>query len=265
MKIAVFLKETPDTEAKILPSADGHSIATTNTKNIINPYDEYAIEEALKIKAKIGQGEVVIISFGGASVKERILKALAMGADRGILVNNEGLQSCDSLTTAKILTKAVRSENPQIILCGKQGIDSDNMHVGPMTAELLGWPHINAVTKMELSADQKTVTASREIEGGQEETYEVQLPCLFGAHKSLNIPRYASLPGIMKAKKKPLTHTTPADLGLDVSALTSSIKTTITGYQQPPQKEPGKIFKDEPVDKMAHTVATLLRNEAKVL
>ena len=263
MKILVLLKQTPDTEAKIVPGAGGQTIDTGSVKFIVNPYDEFAVEEALNIKSQVGDAEVVIASFGPANSKERMLRALAMGADRGLLISNEGLEDVDSLTVAKVLAAAIKSEDVSLVLCGKQGIDDDNMHTGMMTAELLDWPHVNVVTKMKVEGD--TVQAEREVEGGQSEIYEVRLPALFGAHKSLNTPRYASLPGIMKAKKKPFEQKTPADIGVDSSALKSAIKTKFESFELPPEKPAGKLFKDEAVDVMVDKVVKLLREEAKIL
>lgn len=263
MKIIVLLKQTPDTEAKITIGSDGKSIDKSGIKFIVNPYDEFAIEEALQIKQKLGEAEIIIGSFGSPDTKERILRGLAMGADKGLLISNEGLEDCDSLTVSKVLAAAIKAQEADIVLCGKQAIDDDNMHVGTMTAELLNWPHVNVVTKMSL--DGRTVTAEREVEGGQVETYKVKLPALFGAHKSLNTPRYASLPGIMKAKRKPFEQITVGDIGIDINELKSSNKTKMTGFRRPPEKPAGKIFKDEPVDVMVKKVLKLLREEAKVL
>ncbi len=263
MKVLVLVKPTPDTESKITISGDGSKIETAGVKWIINPYDEFAIEEALKIKEKAGAGEVIIASFSGDLAKELIVKGLAMGGDRGLLVSNEGLESADSLTIAKALAAAVKAENPDIVLCGKQAIDDDNMHVGVMLAELMGWPHVNVVTKLELTG--KTAKVEREVEGGQVEVYEVTLPAVFGAHKSLNSPRYASLPGIMKAKKKPFDLKKPGDLGVDAGALKSGIKAAVTGYTNPPEKPAGKIFKGEDVAVMVDKVVQALRSEAKVI
>ena len=263
MKVLVLLKQTPDTESKIQISADGTRIETQALKYIINPYDEFAIEEALKVKEKAGAGEVVVASFGTDAAKELIVKALAMGGDRGLLISTEGLEGADSLTVAKVLAAAVKAENADLVLCGKQAIDDDNMHVGIMLAELLGWPHVNVVTKWSLNG--KSATVEREVEGGQVEVYEVQLPAVIGAHKSLNTPRYASLPNIMKAKKKPLDLKRPADFGLDAAALKGGIKVTIKGFTPPPEKPAGKIFKGEDVEVMVDKVVKLLRDEAKVL
>jgi electron transfer flavoprotein beta subunit len=252
MKIVVLLKQTPDTETKIRINGAGNAIEAGDTKYIINPYDEFAIEEALKIKEKAGSGEVVIASFGGDAVKELIIKGLAMGADRGLLIGNEGIEGADSLTIAKALAAAVKAENAQVVLCGKQAIDDDNMHVGVMLAELLGWPHVNVVTKLTL--DGNKATAEREVEGGQVEVYEVELPAVFGAHKGLNTPRYASLPGIMKAKKKPLDKKTPGDVGADANALKGGIKSVVKGYKYPPEKPAGKMFQGEDVEAMVSKV-----------
>ena len=263
MKILVLLKQTPDTEAKIKLSGDSKSIDQAGMKYIINPYDEFAVEEALQIKAKNSGCEVVIASFGDAGTKDRILKGLAMGADRGLLISNSGLENADSLTIAKALAGAVKAEEPTMVLCGKQGIDEDNMHVGVMVAEMMGWPHVNVVSKVELNGE--TAKVEREVEGGQVEVYDVKLPAILGANKSLNTPRYASLPGIMKAKKKPFDTKTVADIGLDQGTLSSGIKVTVESYQYPPEKPAGKVFKDEPVEAMVEKVVNLLREEAKVL
>ena len=263
MKILVLLKQTPDTEVKIKLSSDSKSIDQTGMKYIVSPYDDYAVEEALQIQAKNAGCEVVVASFGDDSVKERILKGLAMGADRGLLISNAGLENADSLTIAKALAAAIKAEAPTLVLCGKQGIDEDNMHVGVMAAELMSWPHVNVVSKLEISGESAKV--EREVEGGQVEVYDVKLPAIFGANKSLNTPRYTSLPGIMKAKKKPLDTKTVGDLQVDASALKAGIKVSVASYQYPPEKPAGKMFKGEPVDAMVSKVVNLLREEAKVI
>jgi electron transfer flavoprotein beta subunit len=263
MKILVLLKKTPDTETKIEIGADGKAIDHSQTKFIINPYDEFAIEEALKTKEKLGAGEVIIASFGNDDTKELIVKGLAMGADRGLLVSNEGLENADSLTTAKALAAAIKQEEVGLVFCGKQGIDEDNMHVGTMVAELLDWPHVNVVDKFELEGEAALV--EREVEGGQVEVYEVGLPAVFGANKSLNTPRYASLPGIMKAKRKPFDRKTVSDLGLDPSDLQAGIRSEFASYEYPPEKAAGQVFQGEDLEEMVTKVVKLLREEAKVL
>jgi electron transfer flavoprotein beta subunit len=261
MKILVLLKQTPDTETKI--KLNGTALDSSDTKFIINPYDEFAIEEALKLKEAAGSGEVVIASFGDEKARELIVKGLAMGGDRGVLISNAGLEAVDSLAVAKVLAGLIKAENPKMVFCGKQAIDDDNMHVGTMVAELLGWPHINVVTKLSVSGD--SATAEREVEGGQVEVYEVGLPAVFGAHKSLNTPRYASLPGIMKAKKKPFDSKKPSDFGLNEAALKSGSRVQVSGYKFPPQKPAGKVFAGEDVEVMVAKVVKLLREEAKII
>ena len=263
MKIVVLLKQTPDTEAKMTIHADGKSIEMNGVKKIVNPYDEFAIEEALKIKQNIGAGEVIIASFGSPDTKERILRGLAMGADRGILISHEGLENCDAFVVSKVLSELIKSENAELVLCGKQAIDDDNMHVIGMTAEFLDWPHINVVSKVDVS--EKKARVEREVEGGQIEVYEVELPVILGANKSLNSPRYASVPGIMKAKKKPFEMKKPQDYSLDINQLTSESKTEFVAFEMPPEKPAGKLFKDEPVEVMVDQVVKLLREEAKIL
>lgn len=261
MKILVFLKKTPDTETRIQLTNNNTAIDPSDVKFIINPYDEYAIEEAIQIKERTGKAEVVIASFGDESLKELIIKGLAMGGDRGLLISNQGLEQADSLTIAKVLASAVKAENPDLVLLGKQAIDDDNMHVGPMLAELLGWAHVNVVNKLTLDGNQ--ATAEREAEGGYLEVYKFALPAVIGANKSLNSPRYAALPGIMKAKKKPFDVKTPGDYGLN--DLGSKIKVAVTAYQYPPEKKAGQVFKGDAVDSMVAQVVKLLREEAKVI
>ena len=257
MKIMVLLKRTPDTEARIKLSADSKTIDDEGVQYILNPYDEFAIEEALQIKEKLGTGEVVACSYGTEANREIIVRGLAMGADRGVLVTVDAAR--DSLGISKVLAKAVEKEQPDIVFCGKQGIDDDNMHVGVMVAEYLGWPHVNVVNKLTLN--ERTATIEREVEGGQTEVYETPLPLIVGANKALNSPRYVSLPGIMKAKRKQLDVLTVGDLGVEAAAC----KSEITGYQYPPEKPPGKLFKDKPLEEMVDEVVRLLREEAKVI
>ncbi len=256
VKIMVLLKRTPDTEARIKLSADGKTIDAEGVQHILNPYDEFAIEEALQIKEKL-DGEVIACSYGAEANREIIVRGLAMGADRGLLITADATR--DSLGISKVLAKAVEKEQPDLVFCGKQGIDDDNMHVGVMVAEYLGWPHVNVVNKLTLN--DRTATIEREVEGGQVEVYETPLPLIVGANKALNSPRYVSLPGIMKAKRKTLDVLSVTDLGVDAAAC----KSEIIGYQYPPEKPPGKLFKDKPLEEMVDEVVRLLREEAKVI
>lgn len=262
MKILVLLKQTPGTEDKITISADNKSIDPSSIKYIVNPYDEFAIEEAIKTKTAIGAGaEVTIASFGPADTKERIIRGLAMGADKGLLISNEGLESADSIATAKVLAAAIKDAGADLVFCGKQGIDDDNMHVGAMAAEALGWPHVNVVNKFDLTGE--TATIEREVDGGQVEVFEAKLPMVIGANKALNKPRFAALPGIMKAKRKPFENKKVEEYGLQTGDLAPA--TEVDSYVYPPEKPAGKVFKDEPVADMVEKVVNLLRDEAKVL
>lgn len=264
MKILVLMKPTPDTETKIKIQEASGKLDMAGVKYVINPYDEFAIEEAIRIKERNqGQGEIVVVTLGGDVAKELFIKALGMGGDRSLLIKNDGLEECDSLTTATVLAAVVRAESPNLVLCGRQGIDDDNMHVGMMVAELLQWPHVNVATKIDIQGTKAQV--DREIDGGQIEVHEVSLPAVIGAHKSLNTPRYASLPGIMKAKKKPADIKTPSDFGVDVGQLRSRQRVFAKRVHYPPAKPAGRIFKGEPVEAMVAQVVKLLRDEAKVL
>ena len=263
MKALVLVKPTPQTEAKIVAKPDGKGIEYAGVEFVINPYDEFAIEEAVKLKESGKVTEVVLCTFGTPNHKEVILKGLAVGADRAVLVDNQGCENFDSVSIAKVLAGVVKAENPDFVLAGKQAIDDDNMHIHTMVAELLNWPHVNVVAKLDLNG--KTAKVEREVEGGQVEVYEVQLPCVLGAHKSLNKPRFAPLPGIMKARKKPFDIKKPADFGVDASALNAAPKARYTKFQPPPSKPAGKIFKGEPIEAMVNKVVDLLRNEARVI
>jgi electron transfer flavoprotein beta subunit len=255
MKIIVLIKKTPDTEAII--KCSGSKLDLSGVKYIINPYDEYAIEEALRIKEKNAECEVVVACLGDAAVKELIIKGLAMGADRGVWI--EAQDGLDSMSVAKALAKFIEGENPKLVFTGRHAIDDDNMHVQAMVAEKLGWPHVNVITKCDFNGDH--VVVERAVEGAQVEVYKASLPCILGADKSLNQPRYTSLPNIMKAKKKPMDEKKTEEL-LGGSVTTS---VQITAYEMPPEKPKGKMFQGEPVDAMVAKVVGLLRSEAKVV
>lgn len=198
MKIIVALSHVPDTETKIKISQDRKSIESTGVTFIINPYDEFAVEEAIKTKEKFG-GEVIIVTYGNDSAKESIRKALAMGADKGILIKGE--LNVDSLTVAEALASEISQFQPDIIFCGKQSIDYDSSAVGQMLAELLNMSSVSTVVKLEI--ENGKVRAEREVEGGIEKV-ETSLPVVITAQKGLNEPRYPSLKGIMAAKSKPI-------------------------------------------------------------
>lgn len=258
MKIVVLVKKTPDTESKISIAAGEKSLDQSATKFIINPYDEYAIEQALQLKDQGIATEVIIVSVGDESTKEIIVKALAMGADRGVLVTGvpEG-----SFAVAAAIAKVVEAEKPEIVWAGRHGIDDNNMHVALMVAELLDLPHVNIVSKFEIAGKQAKV--ERPVEGGQIEVYDVGLPAVFGADKALNQPRYASLPNIMKAKKKPIDLKSWDEIGGASYGLPADFLPTKFSY--PPEKKAGEKMSGLPAAEMVDKLILKLREEAKVL
>ncbi len=264
MNIIVCLKQVPDTETQIKIAPDKKSIVKDDIKWIMNPYDEFGVEEALRIKEKYG-GEVTIISAGPKRATEAIRTALAMGADKGILINDPALEGSDSLGIAKALAAVIKDLNYDIIFTGQRGIDDDNGIVGATLAEFLGIPSLSVVVKVEISDDQKSVKVHRPIEG-ETVVIESPLPALITAQKGLNEPRYASLPGIMKAKKKPLEEKTLADLGLDPSEFGEGArKLKVIELTPPPERKPGKIIEGETPEEKAAELARLLHEEAKVI
>jgi len=250
MKIAVCIKRVPDSETRVKIAPDGKSIDEAGVKFILNPYDEFAVEEALRRKEKAGVGEVVVIALGPAAAQETIRTALAMGADRGVLLQADRIPA-DGLQAATALAAELKAGGYDLILFGKMAIDDYNHQVGPMVAELLDLPCVTTVAHLEIENGKGT--AEREIEGGVE-VVEFPLPAVLTTDKGLNEPRYPALKGIMAAKKKPLEvkPTTLAAGGLDVLAL-----------MPPPERQAGKIV-GEGAAAVAELVR-LLREEAKVL
>lgn len=265
MNIVVLIKQIPDTESVIRIAGDGQSIVKDGLKWIINPYDEFAVEAALRLKEKYG-GSVAIVSCGPQRVVESIRTALAMGADNGVLIDDEALEESDSLSTAKALTAVVRELNPDIILCGHRAVDCDEGQRGAMVAEFLGWPHLPLAVA--LNSDESRASIERPIEGGKV-ILESDLPAVVtmgGSHAVWN-PRYASLPGIMKAKKKPLALKKLADLKLNGNGFgRDAAKIRITSLAPPDQRAPGRIIAGDldPAGK-AKELARVLREEAKVI
>jgi len=250
VKIAVCVKRVPDSEARIKVGADGMSIDESGVKFVLNPYDEYAVEEALKLKETAGSGEVVVVSLGGDASQETIRTALAMGADRGVLLKTDTLP-LDPLPVAQALAAEFKDGSYDLILFGKVAIDDYNHGVGVMVAELLGLPCVSAIAALELSDGQGK--AEREVEGGVE-VVEFSLPAVLTAEKGLNEPRYPALRGIMMAKKKPL------DVK-EVSLAGAGIEVVNLAY--PPERQAGRIV-GEGADAVAALVDAL-RKEAKVL
>jgi len=259
VKILVLAKHVPDTETVIKISADKKLIDESDLKYMVNPCDEYAMEEALRTQEKF-KGESVVVSLGPNRAQETIRKALAMGMDRGIWINTEGSSvSLDSFTVASAIAKAIAEEKPDVIFAGLNTTDEGAGNVGLMVAEFLGMPSLTNVPKIDWQADGKSLRAERDVEGGMVEVYDVFLPVLIAPHQNLNNPRFPSLPGIMKAKKKPIQEVKLSDV------VTEQPKVEIKHYELPPVKLPGKIFKGKPVEDMVVEVVQLLRSEAKVI
>ncbi len=263
MNIIVCMKQVPDTETVIKIKADGSGVVTDDIKYVMNPYCEFAVEEALRIKEKIG-GQVILMTMGPQRAVESLRTGLAMGADRSIHLNDAAFEGADGFSTAKALAEVIKKEAYDLILCGKQAVDDDLAQVGPSLAELLGLPHVTLITKLEIHSEQKKAKVEREIEGGKE-IIEVGMPAVFTCQKGLNEPRYASLPGIMKAKKKEVKPIDQAGLGLapgEVGA--AGAKTKILKFSSPPSRPPGKIVSGEMLE-AAQKLVRLLREEAKII
>jgi electron transfer flavoprotein beta subunit len=249
VKILVPIKRVPDPATTIRVLPDGSGIATDNVKWVINPFDEIAIEEALRIKEKQAGSEVVLVTIGQSTWQEQLRTGLAMGADRAILVKTDGY--LDPLALAKILAKIAGDEKADIVLLGKQAIDDDSNQVGQMLAEMLGWPQATFASKVDFAGTK--VTVIREVDGGLE-TIAFNLPAVVTTDLRLNEPRYASLPGIMKARKKELKEVAAESLGLDLAP-----KLKIKSMTAPPKRQAGKK-----VGSVAELVA-VLHTEAKVI
>ena len=249
MKIIVCIKRVPDTTTRVRIGADGRSI-DPNVEYVINPYDEHAIEEGVRIKEKFG-GDVTLVSLGPDGAKDTLRKALALGADNAIHLKADISGIHDSLSVAKALAECIKSLEHDIILFGKQAIDNDDLLVGPMVAQFLGLPSVSVVVKMDIS--EKKVVCRREIEGALE-IVETHIPCVITTQKGLNEPRYASLKGIMEAKKKPIEERV-------VSMSPSKIE--ITRMELPPERIGGKFIGKGKAD--VHRIIELLKSEAKVL
>jgi len=219
MKVLVPVKRVLDYNVKPRVKADGTGVDLANVKMSMNPFDEIAVEEAIRLKDRAGVTEIVVVSIGEPKAQETIRTALAMGADRGILVTAE--TRVEPLGVAKILAKIVEEEEPQLVILGKQAIDDDNNQTGQMLAGLLGWAQGTFASKIEIAGDTATVT--REVDGGLE-TDALKLPAIVTTDLRLNEPRYASLPNIMKAKSKPLAQKTAADYGVDVTPRITTLK-----------------------------------------
>ncbi len=251
MKILVTVKRVPDPETVVKIAPDGVGITTDNVKWVINPFDEIAIEEGLRLKEKVSGTEVVLVSIGLKTAQEQLRTGLAMGADRAILVLSD--QALEPLAVARVLQKLVEQEKPDLVILGKQAIDDDSNCVGQMLAELLGWPQATFASKVELGGDQRSTKVTREVDGGLE-TLATPLPAIVTADLRLNEPRYASLPGIMKARKKEMKEIPVAELGVDVTP-----KARIVKLETPPKRTGGRKVGS------VQELVQVLHNEAKVI
>jgi len=262
MEIVVLVKQVPDTESLIEIADDGVSIKKQDIKWVMNPYDEIAVEEALRIREAKG-GAVTVISMGGQKAIETIRTALAMGADKGVHINDPAAEGSDALATAKILAAACKAIPFELIIAGHRAVDEDNYQVASGVAEFLGIPQISMVIKAEL-LDGK-IRCQRTIEGGTV-TVEAALPALFTTQRGLNEPRYASLPGIMKAKKKPVDLKTIADLGIDPATVgAANRKVKIKKLNFPPERKSVRMIEGESARDKAAELVRVLHEEVKLI
>lgn len=259
MKIGVIVKQTPDTETKA--NLNDKGLDSNGVKFILNPYDEFAVEEAITTKDKFS-GTATVISLGPDRVVEAMRTALAMGCDDAIHIkcSDDDLAGIDHGVISKALAKVISDKGLDFVLAGKQAIDDDSLNVPQMTAAHLDWPRATVVSSLEISDDKSKATAKRSIEGGAEEVIEMSLPCLVSTNKGLNTPRYASLPGIMKAKQKKVEVIELSSLGFSAT----DSKTQMGGFELPPEKAAGKVFQGS-TEELAKQIVDALRNEAKVI
>ena len=259
MNSVVCISHVPDTESRIKIAADGRRIDETGLKFIVSPYDEYALEEAIRLKEKSG-GDVTVLTFGPDRAQQGLREALARGATKAMHVKGES-GDADSLGIARVLAAAIRSIPHDLVFLGKQGVGTDNALVGPMLAELLGYPQLNVVTHLEVGEGK--LTAHREIEGA-EEVLDAPLPAIVTAQKGLNEPRYASLKGIMAAKKIAVDAKTVADLGLDESDIYKQ-RVTVVSIELPAEKSGGRKIDGSDPKTAAQEIIKYIRDEAKAL
>ncbi len=258
MNTVVCIKQVPDTETLI--KVQGAGIVQDGIKWVMNPYDEFAVEEALRQKEKMKAGEVAVVSLGPDRAIEAIRTALAMGADTAVHINDAAYaEKADPYATAAALAAAVKGLKYDAIFLGKQAIDDDAAQVPGMLAEMLGIPAVTMVIKFDVAADKSKATVTREVEGGVA-VVEVPLPAVFSAQKGLNEPRYASLPGIMKAKKKPVDAKNAAALGV-----TDGPKTVVKEMSLPPARQAGKKIAGDDAAAKAKELARILHEDVKIV
>jgi len=261
MNIVVCVKHVPDTEAAIKPLPDGSGVATEGLNYVLNPYDEFAVEEAVKIKEAGGDTQVTVITVGPDGATKSLRTAIAMGADEAVHLNDPVFLETDAQGTAVILAAAIQTLPFDLILCGKQAVDDDCAQVGPALAELLGIPSVSVVTQLELEGDGKKATVHRELEGATE-VLECTLPAVLTTQKGLNEPRYPALPMIMKAKRKEIRTLDASALGLSPDAFAP--RTETVEVSSPPPRQGGRILEGD-VAEVVREAVRLLKEEAKLL
>ncbi len=263
MNIGVCLKQVPASDSRIKIVGPSEGVDASDLKMEINPYDEFALEEALRLKdAKVAK-KVVVFSVGDADSEGRIRDALARGADAAVRLDDAAFAGSDSLGIARILAAAAKKEDVGMILAGKQAIDDDNSQVPAMIAEILGWPQVTVVDKLEVSGG--SFKAWRQSGGGARDVVTGSLPVVISADKGMNTPRYAKLRGIMMAKKKKIPVYDAAALGLDAGSVgAAGANVTLSNWGEPPARPPGRVLQGD-VPSMVKELVTLLRDEAKVL
>lgn len=259
MNIFVLVKQVPDTETKIRVSSDKKGIEKGDVKWVINPYDEFAIEEGLKTKERLKEGTVTVVTAGPDRTVEALRTAVAMGADNAIHIKIDS-DAVDTYLVARALAEVCKKENPGIIFTGKQAIDDDQSAMVGYVAELLNQPSASVIVKCDIGADKKSATLEQEGDSGAKNTISMSLPGVVGVNKGINTPRYASLPGIMKAKKKEIKVYQMADLGLGSEAP----KSVDSNFTLPPERAAGKKLAGDAAAQVKELVS-LLRNEAKVI
>lgn len=263
MKVGVCLKQVPDTDTRIRVNAAGTGIETADVKWVINPYDEYALEMALRLKDAKKATEVVIFTIGDASWEQRIRDGLARGADRAVRLDDAAFAGSDALGKARILAAAAKGEGIELLCCGRQAIDDDQGSVAGMIAEVLGWNQVSWVDKVEV--DGGSFTAARAAGGGAKEIVSGALPAVVTVDKLDKEPRYATLPGIMAAKRKPIAVKDGAAIGVDAGTVGAGAALVVeSGMGLPPARPAGRILSGEPAAVAAELVR-LLREEAKVI
>ncbi|MCP4675592.1 MAG: electron transfer flavoprotein subunit beta/FixA family protein [Deltaproteobacteria bacterium] len=261
MNIVVLCKQVADTESKIKLLDDGSGYNPADIKWVLNPYDEYAVEEALKIKEAGGAEKVIVLAAGPTRFEDALLTSLAMGADEAVLLEDDVFDGADPYVIAKALSTQLKEMEYGLLIAGKQAVDDDMAAVPQMLAELLDIGQITVVSKMEVDGD--TVKGWREIEGGAQEVIEGNVPMIASLTKGINEPRYASLPGIMKAKRKPFARKSAADVGFSAD----DAKTKVIAWSLPQERQAGKVFSGSADDlaERVQEVVKLLAEEAKVI